>query len=175
MNGQIGDLIDFATFSSVWYWIFIALAWSSRSHWTIGIPFDAVIRAEKRGGTWESDLDAMAHAMSARFALFMGRGGPWIIGVATFVVTGLIATGIATRNEMVLGIAAFAVPMILAEAGDVRLALRIHATGLRGYDLRRALVWRRFLNQVTGLVSLLLAAACAVLVLLTRHGVLPPS
>ena len=75
------------------------------------------------------------------------------------------------------GIAQGIVGFVYALRFDVEdiyhLALRIHATGLRGYDLRRALVWRRFLNQVTGLVSLLLAAACAVLVLLTRHGVLP--
>lgn len=174
MADLVRDFLDTATFSSVWYWIFLALAWSSRTHWTIGVPFDAVVRAERKGGRWEEDLDAIAHAMSARFALFMGKGGPWIIGVATFLITGLIATSWMTFNELVMGISAFAVPMLIAEIGDVRLALRIHATGLRGYDLRRALVWRRFLNQVTGVLSLGVAAALATLHVLIEHGLVAP-
>lgn len=60
MPSLLRDFIDFSTFSSIWYWLFLALAWSSRTHWTIGAPFDAVIRADKRGGKWEDDLDAAA-------------------------------------------------------------------------------------------------------------------
>lgn len=173
MPSLLRDFIDFSTFSSIWYWLFLALAWSSRTHWTIGAPFDAVIRADKRGGKWEDDLDAIVHAMSARFALFMRRGGPWVVGVMTFVVAGLVSASFVTQSEMVRGLTALVVPMLVAEIGDVRLALRIHDTGLRGYDLRRALVWRRFLNQVTGLASLALASGLAVLTVLQQHQAMP--
>ena len=167
----IGEFLSFSTFSSVWYWIFLAIAWSSRTHWTIGVPFDSIVRADKLGGTWESDLDAIAHAMSARFALLAGQGGPWIIGIAAFFLTGLITASVLTENEMVRGLTALALPMAIVEFGDVRLALRIHRTGLLGHDLRRAIVWRRFLNQVTGLFSLTLAAALAALTILQVEGV----
>lgn len=173
MSALIREFINFSTFSSVWYWIFLALAWSSRTHWTLGAPFDAVVRAEKHGGRWEADLEAIVHANSARFNLFAGRGGPWVVAFGTFVLTGLVTASLVTSNEMVRGFTAFAVPMAIAEIGDVRLALRVHATGMRGYALRRALVWRRFMNQVTGLVSLFIAATLAGLAMFYAHGYTP--
>ena len=169
----ISEFLDFSTFFSIWYWVFLALAWSSRTHWTLGAPFDSVVRAEKRGGRWEDDLDAIVHAMAARFAMFMQHGGPWVVGIAMFLLAGLVTACVVTQNEMVRGITAFAVPMMIAEFGDIRLALRIERTGLRGYDLRRALVWRRFLNQVTGLFSLILAATLAVITLVQTQQLVP--
>ncbi|WP_316013116.1 hypothetical protein [Roseobacter sp. HKCCA0434] len=170
MGELLGEFLDFGTFSSFWYWLFLALAWSSRTHWTIGIPFDSVARAEKRGGRWAEDVDRIAAAMGARFASFGGRGGVWIAGIVTFLLSGLMTAAFLYNNELSRGILAIALPMIVAEIGDIRLALKVERTGLSGHDLRRALVWRRFLNQVTGLGSLVLASALAILTILQRES-----
>ncbi|QPH54331.1 hypothetical protein [Pontivivens ytuae] len=161
MGDVVRNFIDFDSFSSLWYWIFMALAWTSRTHWTIGVPFDAIIRADRRGPPWEEHVDVIAHAMAARFHLFVRRGGAWVVGVTTFALTAVGTAALLFGNEFAQAIFAVALPMVIAEAGDVRLALRIHDEQLSGYELRRAIVWRRFLNQATGLFSILLASAFA--------------
>lgn len=164
------DSLEFATFSSIWYWVFMALAWSSRSHWTLGAPFDGVVRAERRGGPWEDDLDMIVHAMSRRVVGFVRPSGHRAIGVGMFFLASLVTGSIVTQSEFIRGLTALAIPMAIVTVLEVRLALRVHDTGLRGYDLRRALVWQRFLNQATGLCSLLLAAAMAAVTVLQQNG-----
>ena len=44
------DVIDFRSFSNLWFWIVLAVAWSTASHWVLGIPFDMVMRARRHGG-----------------------------------------------------------------------------------------------------------------------------
>ena len=41
------DVIDFRSFSNLWFWIMLAVAWSTASHWVLGIPFDMVLRARQ--------------------------------------------------------------------------------------------------------------------------------
>lgn len=166
------ESLEYLTFTSAWYWVFIALAWSSRAHWTISIPFDAIVRAERRGAQWEEDLDNLAQIMSRRVNHFARGGGVWGVAIVTFALAALITGSIVTQSQFVRGLTAVAVPMAIAAFGDIRLALRIHDTGLRGYHLRRALVWRRFLNQATGLFSLLLAASMGALTALQHSGYL---
>ncbi len=52
----IFDLIDMRSFSNLWYWIALAVTWSSTSHWVLGVPFDMVLRARRKAarphGIW---------------------------------------------------------------------------------------------------------------------------
>ncbi|MEM9756043.1 MAG: component of SufBCD complex, partial [Pseudomonadota bacterium] len=32
------DVIDLRSFSNLWYWIVLAVFWSSASHWGLGVP-----------------------------------------------------------------------------------------------------------------------------------------
>ena len=52
----IFELIDLRSFSNLWYWIALAVLWSSASHWVLGVPFDMVGRAAKHGGEAAQDL-----------------------------------------------------------------------------------------------------------------------
>ena len=42
---SIFELIDMRSFSNLWYWIALAVMWSTASHWVLGVPWDMVIRA----------------------------------------------------------------------------------------------------------------------------------
>ncbi|RED13265.1 hypothetical protein [Pontivivens insulae] len=170
MMSVIDRLISFESFGSVWYWIFLGLAWSSRTHWTIGIPFDAIMRADRRGGEWEADIDRLAIAASRRFALIAGKVAAVLTLFVTFFLAALATAALYLGNELSQAMLAIALPMIVAEVGDIRLAQRIHHQQIRGYELRRAIVWRRFLNQATGLSSLILATLFATFQFLDRVG-----
>ena len=52
----IFELIDMRSFSNLWYWIVLAVLWSSVSHWVLGVPFDMVQRAKRHGGKSLDDL-----------------------------------------------------------------------------------------------------------------------
>jgi hypothetical protein len=47
---NVFEVIDMRSFSSLWYWIALAVMWSSASHYVLGVPFDLVQRARRRGG-----------------------------------------------------------------------------------------------------------------------------
>ena len=55
----IFELIDMRSFSNLWYWIALAIMWSTLSHRVLGVPFDMVQRARKYGGQSAQDLDDM--------------------------------------------------------------------------------------------------------------------
>ena len=50
------QVIDLRSFSSVWYWIGLAVVWSSVSHWVLGVPYDLIMRARRNKG---QDLEDM--------------------------------------------------------------------------------------------------------------------
>lgn len=170
MMETIDRLISFESFNSMWYWVFLGLAWSSRTHWTIGIPFDSIMRADKYGDEWEADVDRIAAASARRFALLRGTVAVVITSVITFLMAMMATAAFAFNNEFSQALFALALPMLVAEIGDIRLAQRINHTGLRGYALRRKVVWRRFLNQATGMVSLLMATSFAIFNFLFESG-----
>ena len=51
------ELIDMRSFSNLWFWIALAVVWSSASHWILGVPIDLVYRAGRIGGQAERDLE----------------------------------------------------------------------------------------------------------------------
>jgi hypothetical protein len=56
----VTEVIDLRSFSNLWYWIVLAILWSSLSHWTLGVPYHIVARA-RRG-----DERAAGHARAGR-------------------------------------------------------------------------------------------------------------
>ena len=58
----LNEMIDMRSFSNLWFWIALAVMWSTTSHWVLGVPFDMVIRAARaetkgEGSQAQQDLD----------------------------------------------------------------------------------------------------------------------
>ena len=78
------ELIDMRSFSNLWFWIALAVVWSTASHWVLGVPFDMVIRARKHGGQAEVDLEDMVRVNVNRL-LYIGHvSGLWLLGLGCF-------------------------------------------------------------------------------------------
>ena len=53
----IFEVIDMRSFSNLWYWIALAVVWSTTSHWVLGVPYDMILRARRKGGQAMTDLE----------------------------------------------------------------------------------------------------------------------
>lgn len=146
-----------SSFTSLWYWIFLALAWNSLSHWTMGVPYDAVVRADRKGGEFAAHVDDIAHAMSLRMVHVMRVARVYLAAAGGFVLSGLLVASFGFGFEFAQAILVFVGPLSLVAAKEAMFAERVVAQNLRGSDLRRALFWQRFQTQLAGVVSLVLA------------------
>jgi hypothetical protein len=60
------EVIDMRSFSNLWYWIAIAVTWSTVSHWVLGVPFDMLQRARRQGGQADADFETMVRINANR-------------------------------------------------------------------------------------------------------------
>ena len=86
--------IDMRSFSNLWFWIALAVMWSTASHWVIGVPFDMVTHARKYGGQAQGDLEELVRINTSRL-LYIGRvAGIWLLGLICFLLSGLAVLGL---------------------------------------------------------------------------------
>jgi hypothetical protein len=75
---NVFELIDMRSFSNLWYWIALAVVWSTASHWVLGVPFDLITRARRKGGVVEQDLKTLLRINTgASFTSRMFRACGW--------------------------------------------------------------------------------------------------
>ena len=139
------------------------IAWSMTCHWTLGVPYDALVRAHSRGGEAARDAEALAHLNIRRVVGWFSSGASIVVAVAAFFLAICATFGFAYGYELAQAIFMLVLPLTIVQILNVRLAFHIHNVGLDGEDLRKALVRRRFWNQVIGLFSILCAALMAFL------------
>lgn len=152
------ELIDMRSFSNLWYWIALAVAWSSTSHWVLGVPFDMVIRARRKGGQSETDLEDMVRINVNRL-LFIGRvSGIWLLALAAFCLTILALLGFWYGIEFAQAVLLLAFPMSIVGLMSFSTAKRIEAGENQGPSLHRRLTRHRMATQGIGIVSIFITA-----------------
>lgn len=154
----IFELIDMRSFSNLWFWIALAVMWSSASHWVLGVPFDMVMRARKHGGQAEIDLEDIVRINVNRL-LYIGQvSGLWLMGFGCFLMTGLVLLGFVYQMEIAQALFLLMFPMSLLGLLSLSTANLIHQQGLRGEVLRARLLRHRVYTQMLGVVSIFVTA-----------------
>lgn len=148
------DLIDMRSFSSLWYWIVVAVTWSMSSHWMIGVPYDMLTRARRQGGRAAEDLDVLAHIYADRLAGIGGHAGLGLVGFASFVIATLATLGFGYGIELAQAVLCLFLPLCLVVVLSIRTARHIRAAGETGPALWRRLMLHRFAVQGIGVISL---------------------
>jgi hypothetical protein len=158
VNGytSVFSLIEFGSFSNLWFWIAVAVAWSSTTHFIIGVPFDMVQRARRKGGQAMTDLETMAALQARRRMEILSSGGVWLVGFWAMVLTVLVVLAVWYGHELAQALSLLLVPLTLAAGLGVRLAARLNATPTAGKALTRALTLHRVLIQAIGLLAILI-------------------
>ncbi|MBN2630702.1 MAG: component of SufBCD complex [Rhodobacteraceae bacterium] len=151
-------LIDLRSFSNLWYWIAIAVLWSSASHWVLGVPFDLINQARRKGGAAADDMTALAHINARRMLYISRNGGLWVIGLTCFFLSVLALLAIAYAVELAQAVLLMFAPMVLVSYLSLRTALQVETEALADADLVTALMRHRFKVQLIGMVSIFVTA-----------------
>lgn len=154
----IFEVIDMRSFSNLWYWIALAVVWSTASHFVLGVPFDLVLRARRQGGQAEVDMHDLVRINVNRILYIARVSGLWIMGFGCFLLTMLGILGFWYAIEFAQAVFLLALPMSGVFALTVRTALRIEGHALAGEPLYGQLRRHRFFTQLIGMVSILVTA-----------------
>lgn len=155
---SIFELIDMRSFSNLWFWIALAVFWSTASHWVLGVPFDMIQRARRHGGQAEQDLEDITRVNVNRL-LYIGRlSGLWLLGFACFALSALAMLGFYYKIEFAQAVFLLAFPMSAVGLLSLNTAHRIELEGLHGEPLRKRLTRHRIYTQMIGVVSIFVTA-----------------
>ncbi|MEM6312003.1 MAG: component of SufBCD complex [Pseudomonadota bacterium] len=158
LSQSIFELIDMRSFSNLWFWIALAVLWSSASHWVIGVPYDMIMRARRQGGQAEEDLQDIVRVNVNRLLYIADVSGLWLIGFGCFLVTGLAVLGFVYNVEFAQAVFLLGLPMSILFALSMVTSRKIATQGLSGEDLRACLLRHRLYTQMLGVVSIFLTA-----------------
>ena len=157
-TSTILETIDMRSFSNLWFWIILAVAWSTASHFVIGVPFDLVVRARRHEGQAQIDLEEIVR-INVRRILYIGHvSGLWLLGFVSFLLTALFVLGFWYWIEFAQAVFLIALPMSGVGLLSLSTARAIAATEPSGEDLRQRLSRHRFWTQVIGMFSIFVTA-----------------
>ncbi|QEW20567.1 hypothetical protein LA6_002766 [Marinibacterium anthonyi] len=154
----IFELIDMRSFSNLWFWISLAVLWSSVSHWVMGVPYDMVVRARKTGGQAAIDLEDMTRINVNRVLYIADVSGLWMLGLGCFVLTSLAMLGFVYRVELAQAVFLLLLPLSAVAGLSLRTARHVAGQGLSGEDLYRRLTRHRLHVQMIGTLSIFVTA-----------------
>jgi len=154
----IFELIDMRSFSNLWFWIVLAVVWSTTSHYGLGVPFDMVLRAKRHGGQSEIDLEDLVRINSNRLLFIAQMSGLWIAGFACFFLTMLVMLGFVYGNEFAQAVVLLALPLSLVGLLSLSTAQLIRDENARGEQLRKRLLRHRLYSQIIGMISIFVTA-----------------
>jgi hypothetical protein len=158
LTRTIFEVIDMRSFSNLWYWIALAVVWSSASHFVLGVPYDVVQRARRQGGEAMVDFEDLVRININRILYIADVAGMFLLGFWAFVLTTLLVLAFWYGIEFAQAVVLIALPMTLVFAMTVRLARIIAAEGQGGEVLIRRIVRQRFWIQVIGMIAIFVTA-----------------
>lgn len=157
----IFDLIDMRSFSNLWYWIALAVTWSTTSHWVLGVPFDMVVQARRRGGQAAADMLLLTGVNVRRLRVIGREAGGMVALGAAFVLSTLVVLGFWYGFEFAQALALLAVPLAVVGGLSLRTAARIEPVLARDpapEEVARMLLRHRRSVQIVGMVAITFAA-----------------
>ncbi len=148
------ELIDMRSFSNLWYWIMLAVMWSSASHWVLGVPYDLITRARKTGGALQDDLEQLVRINCNRMLYIASMAGLVMVAFLCFFLTAMLVLAVYYQIEFAQAVLFLLVPMSMLTALSMRTAGLIRAGEDRGDALYRRLHRHRIATQGLGMVSI---------------------
>ena len=150
------EVIDLRSFSNLWYWIVLAVMWSTVSHWVLGVPFDLVVRARRGQEQAAHDLRILTEVNVNRLLSLAEYSGPAMASGAAFFLTVLATLGWGYNNEFSQAVFLLAMPMMLIGIWSIRTAHKLRASGYQ--DVPSVLRWHRVGVQALGVVFIFITA-----------------
>ncbi|MDG2259117.1 MAG: component of SufBCD complex [Paracoccaceae bacterium] len=154
-------LIETNSFSSVWFWILTAVAWSSASHWILGVPSDLVQRARNEGGEVQDRVQQLLRINIARIKNIQKTAGLAMSTLVSFFLTGCLLLGFVYRIEFFQAVFLLTFPMVFVGWFSLRTARKIDAEMPEGEELYKIFRRLRLTIQFIGLFSITITSMWA--------------
>ena len=148
------SLIETNSFSSIWFWILIAISWSSGSHFIIGVPFDLVQRARREGGHYEERVHILLEINIDRLRSIQSIAGQLIVLLASFLLTGLLLLGFVYDVEFFQAAFLLCFPWVFVGALTLRAVRKLDGGLPQGEELYKFFSRLRLSIQFVGLISI---------------------
>ncbi|WP_137700434.1 component of SufBCD complex [Marimonas lutisalis] len=155
---SVFELIDMRSFSNLWFWIALAVVWSTASHWVLGVPWDFVLRARREGGQFEADLEDLVRIYTTRLLYIARVSGLWLLGFGCFFLTMLGMLGFWYDFEFGQALFLLGFPMSIVGALSLNTAKLIRENEEVGDALYRRLHKHRIIVQIIGMISIFITA-----------------
>lgn len=157
--GSIFELIDMRSFSNLWFWIVLAVLWSSASHWVLGVPWDMVIRARRGRKEQDArDLEALVRINTGRILSIARESGLLLVVLGSFVLTMLFLLGFVYGNEFSQAVFLLGFPMSIVGGLSIAASRRILGEDMTGEAMYRVMQRHRLVTQLVGVVSIFVTA-----------------
>lgn len=148
------EVIDMRSFSNLWYWIALAVLWSSTSHWVLGVPHDLIQRARRTGGQTATDVEVLVGIYTRRILGISRVAAAPMFAVTAFLLTTLIIMGFWYGIEFAQALMFLLAPMVIVGLLTLRTALKIEQGDSAGPALYGRLLMHRRIIQVIGMLSI---------------------
>ncbi|MES2916153.1 MAG: component of SufBCD complex [Pseudomonadota bacterium] len=152
------EVIDLRSFSNLWYWIALAVLWSSVSHWVLGVPHDMIQRARREGGQVLADVENLVRINVSRLLHLVDRGALIMVGLAGFWLSTLAVLAFFYNIEFAKALFLLVGPLAIVLWASVAEARRIATGANQGEALLRRLTVHRRVVQVIGIISIAVTA-----------------
>ncbi|MBA3910430.1 MAG: component of SufBCD complex [Rhodobacter sp.] len=152
------EVIDMRSFSNLWYWIALAVLWSSTSHWVLGVPHDMIQRGRREGGQAQADVEDLVRINSGRLLNMVDTGALIIVAFACFWFTVLGVLAFYYDVEFAQAVFLLLAPMTLVVWLSILTCRKISAEQAKGEELHRRLTVHRRLTQTIGMLAILVTA-----------------
>ncbi|MDA8586864.1 component of SufBCD complex [Rhodobacteraceae bacterium] len=156
---SVFEVIDLRSFSNLWYWIGLAVLWSSVSHWVLGVPYDTIMRARRgKPETAMEDLHDNVRVCVTRILLIAETSGILMALFGSAGVTALWFLAFVYKIEFAQAVFLLLFPMVILSVMSLRTARIIKQQDLRGDALIKRMLWHRFITQIIGVFSIFVTA-----------------
>ncbi len=155
---SIFEIIDMRSFSNLWYWIVLAVLWSSASHWVLGVPYDMISRARRVGGQPQADLLDIVRINVNRLIYIVDVSGVWIFAFASFLLAMLATAGFFYEFEFAQAVFLLIFPMSLVGLLNLSLARKLTRHEMTLETVSKGLLRCRLYTQLIGMVSILVTS-----------------
>lgn len=152
------ELIDMRSFSNLWFWIVLAVLWSTVSHWVLGVPYDMVLRARRNGEDAQADLEDIVRININRLLYIAEVSGLWLLGFSCFGLTMLGLLAFIYSSEFAQAVFLLAFPLSIVGALSLSTARLIQSEGSTGEQLHKRLMRHRLYTQIIGMVAIFVTA-----------------
>ncbi|MDD7970181.1 component of SufBCD complex [Roseinatronobacter alkalisoli] len=155
---NILSLIDMRSFSSVWFWIVVALFWSTVTHNVLGVSYDMIVQARKKGGQTLEDVQVLVEIHVRRMLSMVRNVGHWMLGFVTATMSLIFVLAFGYGLELAQALFLLLLPLTIIRLMALRLAFRVERERLAADRLLRALLRHRLWVQLLGVVIIFLTA-----------------